>query len=160
MAAFLQALAGWPGAVLLQKSWTAYLFINAAHILGIALLLGAILPLDLRLLHLLGKRHDSALPVLAPFLVRTAATGAVLAVITGLWLLSVKPLDYLHNPSLLTTATSLILAFCNVVLRHHGPHLDSAVRSGQITARIRLLAASSALLWLSILVAGRWIGFI
>ena len=49
----LDWLAAWPGAVWLQNSGTAYLFVNAAHILGIGLLLGAILPLDLHLLGLL-----------------------------------------------------------------------------------------------------------
>ena len=46
---WLDALAGWPGARWLQGSGTAYLIVNALHILGIGLLVGAILPLDLRL---------------------------------------------------------------------------------------------------------------
>ena len=48
----LEAIGAWPGASWLQQSATAYLFVNAAHILGVAVLLGAILPLDLRLLGL------------------------------------------------------------------------------------------------------------
>ena len=156
MTSLLQSLAGWPGAVLLQESWIAYLFVNAAHILGIALLLGSILPLDLRLLGLMHKRD---LPVLAPLLVHTAASGAALAVITGLWLFSVKPLEYIQNPAFLFKAALLVLAFCNVALQHRGEHFDAAMRSGQPTTRIRVLATASALLWLAILVAGRWIGF-
>ena len=85
-------IGAWPGAVWLRDSGTAYLFVNAAHILGVGLLVGAIIPLDLRLLGLF--RH-APLAVLAPFLSRAAATGAVLAILTGLWLFSVKPAEYL-----------------------------------------------------------------
>ena len=46
----VELIAAWPGAVLLQELGTAYLFVNAAHIIGIALLIGAVLPLDLRLI--------------------------------------------------------------------------------------------------------------
>jgi hypothetical protein len=49
----LDWLAAWPGAVLLQQPGIAYLFVNAAHILGIGLLLGSILPFDL---HLIGRK--------------------------------------------------------------------------------------------------------
>ena len=37
----LEVIGGWPGAVWLRQSATAYLFVNAAHILGVAVLLGA-----------------------------------------------------------------------------------------------------------------------
>lgn len=157
MTDFLQALGGWPGAVFLQESWIAYVVVNAAHILGIALLLGAILPLDLLLL---GSMRGRDLPVLGPFLVRTAAAGAALAVLTGLWLFSVRPLEYIENPAFLFKLALLVLAFSNVALQHRGQHFDAAMRSGQPGTRIRTLAAASALLWLSILVAGRWIGFV
>lgn len=157
MTDFLQAVAGWPGGVFLQESWIAYLFVNTAHILGIGLLLGAILPLDLLLLR---STRGRDLPVLAPFLVRTAVIGAGLAVITGLWMFSVKPLEYAENPAFLFKAALLVLAFINVALQHSGKHFESAVRNGQPTRRVRAFAAASAILWLSILVAGRWIGFI
>lgn len=157
MTNFLQAVAGWPGAVFLQESWVAYLFVNAAHLLGIGLLLGAILPLDLLLLRSAQSRH---LPVLGPFLVRVAATGAGLAVMTGLWMFSVKPLEYVQNPAFLFKLGLLVLAFSNVALQHQGKRFASAVYGGQLTARVRVLAAASAILWLAILIAGRWIGFI
>ncbi|MFL9812632.1 DUF2214 domain-containing protein [Stutzerimonas sp. VN223-3] len=156
MTVFLQSIAGWPGAVFLQEYWIAYLVVNAAHILGIGLLLGAILPLDLLLLR---SMHGRDLPVLGPFLVRAAATGTTLAVITGLWLFSVKPAEYVENPAFLCKAALLVLAICNIALQHHGERFDAAL-CGQPTVRVRALAAASAILWLSILIAGRWIGFV
>lgn len=157
MTGILQAIAGWPGAVFLQEYWVAYLVVNAAHILGIGLLLGAILPLDLLLLR---STHGRDLSVLGPFLVCVAATGIALAVTTGLWLFSVKPVEYAENPAFLFKAALLVLAICNIALQHRGEHFDTALRSGHPSARVQTLAAVSAILWLSVLIAGRWIGFV
>jgi hypothetical protein len=156
MTGFLQEISDWPGAAFLQEYWIAYLIVNAAHILGIGLLLGAILPLDLLLLR---SSHGRDLPTLGPFLVRVAATGTALAVTTGLWLFSVKPVEYAENPAFLFKGTLLLLAICNIALQHRGKHFDAALRSGQPSARVRTLAAISAIFWLSVLIAGRWIGF-
>ena len=157
MTGFLQAISGWPGAAFLQEYWVAYLVVNAAHILGIGLLLCAILTIDLLLLR---STRGRDLPTLGPFLVRAAATGIALAVTTGLWLFSVKPVDYAQNPAFLIKATLLVLAICNIALQHRGEHFDAALRSGQPSVRVRTLAAISAILWLSVLIAGRWIGFV
>jgi len=157
MTAFLQLIAGWPGAVFLQEYWIAYLIVNAAHILGIGLLLGAILPLDLLLLR---STRGRDLAVLGPFLIRAAATGTTLAVITGLWLFSVRPAEYAGNPAFLSKAALLVLAICNIALQHRGGRFDAVLCGGQSTVRVRALAAASAILWLSILIAGRWIGFV
>ena len=157
MTGFLQAISGWPGAAFLQEYWVAYLVVNAAHILGIGLLLGAILPLDLLLLR---STRGRDLPTLGPFLVRVAAMGTALAVTTGLWLFSVKPVEYAENPAFLFKVTLLVLAISNIALQHRGEYFDAALRSGRPSVRVRVLAATSAILWLSVLVAGRWIGFV
>lgn len=140
----LEAIGSWPGAVWLQQSGTAYLFVNAAHILGIGLLLGGVLPLDLRLLGLF-RRYP--IEVLGPFLTRSAATGLTLALITGLWLFSVKPQEYLENEAFRWKAALLAIALMNIAIQYWG----SATRTS---------AALSLGLWLSVLVAGRWIGFL
>ena len=150
-------IGAWPGAVWLRDSGTAYLFVNAAHILGVGLLVGAIIPLDLRLLGLF--RHAS-LAVLAPFLSRAAATGAVLAILTGLWLFSVKPAEYLDNAAFLWKAALLIVAFANVALQHSNRHFAAAVVGHELRPTVRVVALCSIILWLSVLVAGRWIGFV
>jgi hypothetical protein len=150
-------IASWPGAVLLQESGTAYLFVNAAHIVGIGLIVGAILPLDLRLI---GCFQSVPVTVIAPFLSRVAAVGVTWAVLTGLWLFSVKPAEYLVNTAFLAKMALLALAIGNIALQHHGRDFRLALDSGKIRPRVRLLAAVSAVLWLSVLVAGRWIGFL
>ncbi|MEI5663463.1 DUF2214 domain-containing protein [Bosea sp. CCNWLW174] len=155
MATVIDWLGNWPGALLLQRSGTAYLLVNAAHILGIGLLLGAILPLDLRLA---GVLRASALPLIGPILIRTAAFGLALALTTGLWLFTVKPGEYLGNTAFLSKLGLLVLALGNIALQHHG--LKPALAGGVIGLRVRVLAMVSALLWLCVLIAGRWIGFV
>ena len=150
-------IGAWPGAVWLRDSGTAYLFVNAAHILGVGLLVGAIIPLDLRLL---GLFRYASLAVLAPFLSRAAAAGAVLAIVTGLWLFSVKPGEYLGNGAFLWKAGLLVVALANVALQHGNHRFAIAVAGGELPSAVRLVALCSILLWLSVLVAGRWIGFL
>ena len=150
-------LGTWPGAVLLQRSGTAYLFVNAAHIASIGLLIGGILPLDLRLAGLL---RGVPLAVIGPFLSRSAAIGLTLAVLTGLWLFTVKPREYLENPAFLWKMALLALALVNVAVQHRNHHFRLALEDGAIHASVRIVAACSAALWLSVLVAGRWIGFL
>ncbi|WP_198148117.1 hypothetical protein [Elstera litoralis] len=95
----LDWLAATAAAAALRASPTLYLIVNATHILGIGLILGAILPLDLRLM---GFFRRTLLPVIGPFLVRAAATGVILALSTGLALFAVKPLEYLANSAFVT----------------------------------------------------------
>ena len=153
----IEWIGAWPGAVLLRGSGTAYLFVNAAHILSIGLLLGSILPLDLRLL---GFFRTAPLGVIAPFLLRFAKVGAASAILTGLWLFSVNPQEYIANAAFLTKMTLLLLALGNVFLQHRSRDFTLALENGAAAAGVRIRAALSAALWLSLLIAGRWIGFL
>ncbi|MBO1074302.1 DUF2214 domain-containing protein [Roseomonas marmotae] len=153
----VQALADWPGAVWLRHSGTAYLFVNAAHILGIGLVLGAILPLDLRLM---GFFRQVPLAVLGPFLTRAAAAGLALALLTGFWLFTVRPPHYLGNAAFLAKLALLACALLNIGLQHGAGFYRLAVDGGAVAMPVRVMAAASAILWLAALVAGRWIGFL
>lgn len=153
----LEWLARWPGATWLQGSGTAYLLVNAAHILGVGLLIGGILTLDV---HLIGLLRSAHLAIVGPLLQRLAATGLTLAVMTGLWLFTVKPAEYVGNAAFLVKLGLIALALGNIALQHANPRLRAALAGEPIAASVRLLATASALLWLSVLVAGRWIGFV
>ena len=77
---WLLALEGTTLARGLRASVWVYPLVNAAHILGVALLVGAIVPLDLRLL---GGWGTLPLAPLWRVLTRTAAFGLMLAVGAG-----------------------------------------------------------------------------
>lgn len=151
---WLEAL---PLAAWLRRPTPAYPLVNAAHILGIGLILGAILPLDLRLM---GVFRAAPLPVIGPFLSRAAAVGVALALVTGSLLFIVKPAEYLANPAFLAKLGLLALALANVARIHLGAGWRRAVTGRGVTPALRLSAAASMLLWLGALVAGRWIGFL
>lgn len=153
----LSAIGAWPGAAWLRGSGTAYLFVNATHILGIALLLGAILPLDLRLM---GCFRAVPLAVLGPFLTRSAAVGLALALPTGLWLFSVRPVEYVANTAFLIKMGLLALAIANVGLVYATGAFQRAIAGGPVSMGLRVSAALSLVLWPAVLLAGRWIGFL
>lgn len=132
----------------LKGSRWVYPLVNAGHILGIALLVGAIVPLDLTLSGLV-RRMDpaSATRFLRPF----AIAGLSLAVACGLLLFITQAQDYSRNPLFQTKMGLLALALANATW-----HLRSARRD---TTMIRLSALLSLLFWASILLLGRFVGY-
>lgn len=146
----------WPGAHWLRASWVAYLLVNAAHIIGIALLVGPILILDLRLM---GAWRHLPLGILAPLLSRVAAFGLGLAVLAGAWLFTVRPAEYLANPAFGWKLALIAAALANIAVQHANPAYRRALAAGIAPASVKLSAAASALIWLGVIIAGRWIGF-
>ena len=153
----LEQLETVPPSTWLRRSGTLYLLVNAAHIGSIGLLIGSIVPLDLRLLGLL---RPGPLAVLAPVLARTAAAGLALAVLTGAMLFSVRPLEYLGNPAFLVKMGLLGAGALNAWLVRRGQAWARVLDQGRAGGAVRVQAAASLLLWLGCLVAGRWIGFL
>ncbi len=153
----LEQLETLPPSIWLRRSGTVYLLVNAAHIGSIGLLIGSIVPLDLRLLGLI---RPGPLAVLAPVLARTAAAGLALAVLTGAMLLSVRPLEYLQNPAFLTKMGLLGAGALNAWAVRRGPAWARVLDQGKAGGVLRIQAGASLLLWLGCLVAGRWIGFL
>ena len=78
---WLEPLAATPVARLLITSSTAYLLVNAAHIISIGVMFGAILALDLLLL---GRGKGVPLAVVAPYLSWLAGWGFGFTTVTGL----------------------------------------------------------------------------
>lgn len=153
----LDALSQWPGAGLLRRSSLAYLFVNAAHILSFGLLIGAIVALDLRLLGLFGREP---LAPLGRVLSRMAFAGACLAVLTGFVLFTVRPTEYVSNPAFIVKFALLVLALLNAALATSSMAWQMALHGASPSAVLRVSALFSLLLWPSVLVAGRWIGFV
>jgi hypothetical protein len=153
----LEWLAATTLAIELRRSAMLYMFVNAAHILAIGLLVGAILPLDLRLAGLFAK---VPVEVIAPFLSRSAGIGLALALLTGFCLFSVRPVEYAENPAFLAKLGLIAFGIFNVLAIHAGQGWQAAVTVGVIRPTVRFAAALSALIWIAAVVAGRWIGFL
>jgi len=150
-------IAAAPPAVALRRSALLYIAVNAAHILSIALLIGTILPLDLRLV---GWFPSVPLAVIGPFLSAAAATGLALAIVTGTLLFSVRPAEYAENPAFLAKLSIIALGIVNAALVHAGRGWRKALADEIAPSRIRIAAGISAVAWITSLLAGRWIGFL
>ncbi len=141
----------------LRASQYAYPLVNAAHILALAALFGAILALDLRLLGLF--RSVPAAP-LARVLPRVSAAGLALALPTGFALFSVQPFDYLIHPVFPIKLALIAFAALNALLLHRTVGWKKLVGGAmEVPAHVRAAAALSLLGWTSAIVAGRLLAF-
>ena len=146
----LRGLEASPPAALLRASFTLYPIVNAAHILAIGVLVTTALLMDARVLGF-GRRLGSEVVIGS---LRPITIGALLAaLLTGFLLFSVRPLEYLYNPAFQIKMLLLAVAVVNAVAFTHF-RLDRSPIGG------KLMAATSVALWLCVLLAGRFIGFL
>lgn len=137
----------------LKFSVYGYSLTNTAHVLGIAMLVGAILPLDLRLMGLFRSiDREQAVRLLAPF----ACLGLVIAVMAGAAMFSVRAPHYVQSSFLgyklilVTTGATLALIL----------HLRAGLwLTGASDRRVALHGAASMICWLGALVSGRMIAY-
>ncbi len=153
MEALLAALEGSALAQTLRASRWGYAAVNGAHIFAIALLVGSVVPLNLRLLGVWrGISREAVVRVLAP----VAASGLILALLTGPLLFAVRAREYsgieFLQLKLIFIAVGVLSTL--VLCRSHGFLLKDAPR-----ARLTGHAILSTVCWLGALVCGRLIAF-
>jgi hypothetical protein len=156
----------WPAALeatelaaALRNSVWSYPLVNAAHILGVALLVGSIVPLDLRLL---GAWRSVPLAPLWLVLTRIAGVGLVLAMIFGILLFITRATEYAASNLFISKMVIVALGSANALaLRMLAPAqlLESTSRQGKPPARLQLAAGISLVTWLAALIVGRLIGY-
>jgi hypothetical protein len=150
---WLTALERSDPALALRFSRFGYAAVNAGHILGIALLVGAIIPLNLRLMGCWpGLPRESLTRVLTPF----AAGGLVIALVTGFCLFSARAADYADLAVFRVKIVLILIGTLSALSLHlrHGLFLETASQT-----RLRVAALISLLCWPSALLAGRLIAF-
>ncbi|QOR37361.1 hypothetical protein HNO52_01665 [Billgrantia diversa] len=152
----MEALLSWLGETALSE-WVrltrwGYASINALHVLGIALLLGTIVALDLRLL---GWRKRLPPRELGRLLQPVAVVGLLLAMATGSLLFLADPSGYAVMPLFLLKLALIALAIGNALLLNLRPGLANAT-----PRRLRLAGMLSLLLWPAVVLAGRFLAFV
>lgn len=143
---------------LLRSSIWLYPLINIGHVVGIALLFGAIVPLDLRLI---GCFSRTPLEPLTTTLIPVAVAGLVLALFTGALLFAAQPLAYGAEPLFGIKLALLCTAVLNALalrLWPRGQGVGLWVSALPLSAG-RIQGLLSILLWLGVITAGRWIGY-
>lgn len=148
------SIEGSPLAMSLRFSRWLYAAVNALHVFGIALLVGAVVPLDLKLLgawtHI--ERRD-LVRVLSPM----AASGLCLAAVSGALLFSIRASEYLSNPFFLVKVGLILFATLSAGLAHWK---FGAVLDRLSDRRARQVAILSICGWVGALFAGRSIAFV
>lgn len=141
-------IAGW-----LRTARWGYAAVNGAHVLGIALLVGAILPLDLRLLGLWPGVDRTAL---ARVLVPVAAAGLAIAVVAGTLLFAVRAREYADLGVVQVKLTLVAVGVLSALAAHRagGVWLQQAGHR-----RLAVHALVSLVCWLGALACGRLIAF-
>ncbi len=147
------ALAATDIAQYLRHSRWSYAAVNAAHILGIALLVGAVAVLDLRLM---GVWRTIPLGQLSRPLVPVAAGGLALAMLTGATLFAVRAPEYAAMPLFAAKLALIALGTLSAIGHHfaYGRLLDRASPGA-----LRLAGAISVLCWTGALLLGRLLAF-
>jgi hypothetical protein len=142
-----------PGIVVRESVWL-FPVIEAVHLLGLCLLGGALLVVDLRMLGfgLRGQSISQLHRYMQPWL-----TGAVVLMLgTGVLLFLSEAVKCYYSQSFRVKIIALTVALIfTFTLRAR------IAADGTLTPSVgaRLAAAASIMLWLTVAAAGRWIGF-
>jgi uncharacterized membrane protein len=128
--------------------------VETVHVLGFTLLVGTIVMLDLRLLGWRLQKQPVSLVAreLSPWI----WTGILVQLITGPYLFSGDPVEYLQ-----VTAFRVKMALLLIALLFHFTVIRAATTPAQDTRPLgwrRLAAVVSVGLWVSVVLGGMWIG--
>lgn len=129
----------------------AYPMLEVVHIIGIALLLGNLVLLELRV-----WGAGKALPVddLARLTLTLVCIGFGLVTISGSLMFATQAFDLLGNRAFKIKMGLLMLAACNAVWFHTRQSLIKL----DMTAKLQTLLSS--IIWLAAIVCGRWIAYL
>ncbi|HXV80960.1 MAG TPA: hypothetical protein VEG60_13865, partial [Candidatus Binatia bacterium] len=100
-------------ATALRHSVWSYPLVNTAHILGVALLVGSIVPMDLRLL---GAWPSVPLAPLWAVLARTSGAGLVLAIVFGTLLFITRATEYIASSIFISKMVVVCLGATNALV--------------------------------------------
>lgn len=148
------ALAG----ILRSGTWQ-YPAAECVHLIGVGLLFGSIVALDLRLM---GFSRTLAASVASRHLLPLAGTGFVLTAISGALLFMPDATALSGNTAFLLKLGLIALAGLNAAAFHLGPFRSIAQwDSGVVSPRMAALSgAASALLWMAVIILGRAIAYV
>jgi len=129
------------------------------HFVGLAMLIGVIALMDLRMLGMAKRLPFAPLPRLLPF----AIAGFCICLGTGILFFTGDPFQYIHNPVFWFKLLFIFLAGINVVvfyasglfreLEDLGPGEDAPFSA-------KLIAALSLVLWIGVMYLGRMLPFL
>ncbi len=137
-----------------RMSLWAFPVIEAVHLLGLCVLGGAVLLVDLRMLGL-GLKEQRIAEV-ARDSRRYLVVGVLVMMATGVPLFLSEAIKCFYNQSFWVKMAMLFVALLfTFFVRERAAHDDTLDTS----TRSRLIGAASIAIWFTVAAAGRWIGF-
>ena len=143
-----------------KVSTSPWLFptIESVHIIGLALVVGAVLRLDLRLL---GFSRQISVTSVASSTMPWAWTGVSVAVTTGLLMFASEAVVCYHNRAFRAKMLMLLLIALNTAvyefITRRNVHAWDVERATPLGAKFA--AVVSVTLWMGVVAAGRWIAY-
>jgi hypothetical protein len=144
----------------MRGSWYVYPIVMSTHLAAIALFGGMVLATDLRLLGVAMRKRPVADVV--GQLRGLKYLGLTIVVICGILMLGSKAEEYYYNVFFRAkmTVLALIVIHALVFRRSVYARAEEFDRTSHIPGRAKLAACLSLVLWTSMVVAGRGIGYI
>ena len=137
-------------AALTASVW-AYPALEVVHIFGIALLVGNLVLLEIRVF---GRGSTLDVRALATLSLAIAGIGFSLAASSGLLMFATQAAELLTNRVFTLKMILLMLAGCNAAWFHGRGSLD------KLDALARWQMVLSTLIWLAVITCGRWIAYV
>ena len=143
----------------MRTSLKAVAIINSLHIISIVTVFGTILVVDLRLLgypnvkrSFLRMHHE---------LLRWTWGAFAIAAVTGVLLFMVNAVTYHRNTAFWLKMATMGLAGINMLVFEHGTMKSAASWDKGVAPpqAAKIAGALSIVLWVAVIVLGRWIGF-
>ncbi|NOW47443.1 hypothetical protein FHW96_003623 [Novosphingobium sp. SG751A] len=159
----IEVLAQWlydtDWATAIRESEVVFPAIETVHVLALALMVGTIALVDLRLLGA-ALREAPAAEVERRIVPVTWAGFAVMAV-SGFLLFASEAAKIIHNPAFIIKFAAMVLAGLNVALFHWRakPLLLAVPVGGPVPVPAQVAAAVSLGLWLVVIAAGRAVAY-
>ena len=157
--AFIQAIESSAIGEWMRGNVLAMPWVNAAHVLCIALVFGSILVVDLRLLGWLDRGR--AATRVSNEMLRLTWVAFAGAVLTGALYFAANATTYWFNTAFRFKMLAILLAGLNMAVFHYGTWRGVAAwdRAAPTPLGARLAGALSILIWCAVIILGRVIGF-
>lgn len=147
-----------PAAAIMRNSSATFTVINSIHALGIVLVAGTILLVDLRLLGL-GLRKEPVTDVVSRIVPLTLSGFAMMA-LTGLLMFFPEAVRYYKSPAFRIKLVLLALLGLNALIFHLTVYRDAPKwEFGRVPVRARIAGLLSLMLWIGVIAAGRSIPY-
>ncbi|MEI9977647.1 MAG: DUF6644 family protein [Edaphobacter sp.] len=140
----------------MQTSKWGFALVETVHLLALAVLGGAVLIVDLRLLGIILRRESAR--IIGRDLSRLLLGSLILMILSGVAMLSEEALKCYYSPAFRWKIALLVAAVCFYFTLHRRALLHS--NRGTPTLWSRAAAIISLTLWFGVGVAGRAIGLI